>query len=60
MQGLVVSLMPLFLAVAMTVMKPGLMIPFLMSLKGVACMSVATLLVVVGWLLIRKITKIDV
>lgn len=60
MQGLIVSLMPLLLGAAMTVMKPGIMIPFLTSAKGVICVGVAVVLVFTGWLLIRKITKIDV
>ena len=60
MQGLIVSLMPLVLGAAMTVMKPGIMIPFLTSAKGAVCVGIAVVLVFTGWLLIRKITKIDV
>ncbi|MBR4654526.1 MAG: type II secretion system F family protein [Kiritimatiellae bacterium] len=60
LQGIVVSLMPLVLGIAMTVMKPGLMLPFLMSLKGAACVAVALTLIVCGWLAIRRITRIEV
>ena len=60
LQGIVVSAMPLLLGVAMTVMKPAMMLPFLMSLKGVVCIAIALTLVVCGWLVIRKITRIEV
>ncbi len=60
MQGIVVSLMPIVLGVAMTVMKPGLMMPFLTSLTGILCVLGALALVICGWLLIRKITRIEV
>ena len=60
LQGLVVSLMPLILCVIMTMMKPKLMIPFLTSLSGIACLLVASVMVFVGWLVIRKIVTIKV
>ncbi len=60
MQGIIVSCMPFLLGTAMAVLKPDIMIPFLTSLKGVACVSVAVGLVCVGWMIIRKIIKIDV
>ncbi len=60
LQGIVVSLMPIFLGLIMTLIRPGLMLPFLMSMTGVLCMSGMTVLIVVGWLMIRKIIKIDV
>ena len=60
MQGIIVSLMPLFLGIAMTVLKPEVMKPFLMSLKGMICVGVAAVLVTIGWLIIRKIIKIEV
>lgn len=59
-QGLIVSLMPLALGAILTVMKPGLMIPFFTSFAGMACVAAATGLVIAGWLLIRKIVRIDV
>ncbi len=60
LQGLVVSLMPVILCVIMTMMKPKLMIPFLTSFTGIACLLVASVLVFVGWLVIRKIVTIKV
>jgi len=60
LQGAVVSLMPFLLCIVMTAMKPEMMIPFLLSMKGIACLAVATVMVAVGWLLIRKIVTIKV
>ena len=60
MQGIIVSVMPLFLGVAMTILKPKLMLPFLCSLPGVASVVAVIVLITVGWLIIRKIIKIDV
>jgi tight adherence protein B len=39
LQGLIVSAMPVFLGAVMTAIKPGMMIPFLTSLTGVACIA---------------------
>ena len=60
MQGLIVSLMPLALGVILTAMKPGLMIPFFCSMAGVVAVAVVIVLITVGWLIIRKIIRIDV
>ena len=60
MQGIIVSVMPIFLGIVMTVLKPNLMIPFICSLTGVASIAAMVVLIVVGWLIIRKIIKIDV
>ena len=60
MQGIVVSMMPFFLGVVMTIIKPGLMVPFLCSALGVASVLAATGLVLVGWIFIRRIIRIDV
>lgn len=60
LQGLVVSFMPLVLGVALAVLKPGVMLPFVFSLPGAACIGLSLALVAAGWLIIRRITKIDV
>ena len=60
LQGIIVSLMPLFLGVVMTLIKPGLMIPFLTSAAGLLAVAAMCALIFVGWLMIRKIVKIDV
>ena len=59
-QGIIVSCMPLFLAFAMTLFKPDLMLPFITSGAGAACFLGAAALVGVGWIFIRKIIRIDV
>ncbi len=60
MQGLVVSAMPIFLGLVMTILKPKMMIPFLTSITGILAMVAMSVLIVIGWLMIRKIIKIDV
>ena len=60
LQGVVVSLMPIFLGFVMTLIRPGLMLPFLCSAVGVLSIVVTCALVTLGWLMIRKIIKIDV
>lgn len=60
MQGILVSAMPFLLAVAMIILKPQMMLPFLCSFIGVISCIVVFLLIIAGWLIIRKITKIDV
>ena len=60
MQGILVSLMPLILGVAMVMLKPEMMIPVLCSFTGVVSVLVVIALIVLGWFFIRKITKIDV
>ena len=60
LQGIVVSLLALALGGIMTVMKPDLMLPFLMSVKGAICIALMLVLVSGGWFLIRKITRIEV
>ena len=59
-QGIIVSVMPLLLGVAMTIMKPKLMLPFFCSLMGLGSIVAVIALITVGWLIIRKIIKIDV
>ena len=60
LQGIIVSLMPFFLCGVMTVMKPGMMIPFLTSLNGIICLAGASVMVMIGWIIIRKIVTIKV
>ena len=60
LQGLVVSVMPVFLGVVMTVIKPDLMLPFLLSPLGVGAVLAMFALIALGWLMIRKIIRIDV
>jgi len=60
LQGIIVSLMPFFLCGVMTVMKPGMMIPFLTSINGIVCLAGASVMVMIGWIIIRKIVTIKV
>lgn len=60
LQGLIVSAMPLFLGAVMTLIKPKMMIPFLTSSAGVLSVAGMLALIALGWLMIRKIIRIDV
>ena len=59
-QGIIVSLMPIFLGVVMTMIRPSVMIPFLTSPAGIGAVLVMFLLIALGWLVIRRIVRIDV
>ena len=60
LQGIIVSLMPFFLCGVMTVMKPGMMIPFLTSINGIVCLAGASVMVMIGWIIISKIVTLKV
>ena len=60
LQGIIVSAMPIFLGLIMTLIKPKMMIPFLTSATGVLSVLAMMALIAVGWLMIRKIIRIDV
>ena len=56
----ILSAMPLFLGLVMTLVKPGMMIPYLTSAFGLFSILAMCVLIFVGWLMIRKIIRIDV
>ena len=60
LQGVVVSLMPFVLGLLMTILRPGLMIPFLSSPAGMLAVLATCVLIAFGWLMIRRIVRIDV
>ena len=60
LQGVIVSLMPVFLGIVMTIIRPKLMLPFLASPVGALAVVATIALVTVGWMLIRKTIKIVV
>jgi len=60
LQGIIVSALPVFLGLVMTILKPGMMIPFFCSAVGVASVFAMIVLITLGWMIIRKIIKIDV
>jgi tight adherence protein B len=60
LQGIVVSCMPVVICIAMMIVDPDMMKPFMYSLQGIATMLVVGLLILAGGLVIRRIVNIDV
>ncbi|HAS82641.1 MAG TPA: hypothetical protein DCS43_08225 [Verrucomicrobia bacterium] len=60
LQGIVVGAMPLLIGGALMIVDPGMMLPFLQSLAGIAIMGIVAVLLTCGGLIIRKIVRIDV
>ncbi len=60
LQGIIVTLMPVLLAAAMTMIKKDIMIPFFKSMTGMVSIGGTALLIAMGWFFIRKIIRIDV
>lgn len=60
LQGIIVGLMPLAIAIALNVLQPAMFQPFLHSTTGIVVIAFAILLLVAGALAIRKIIRIDV
>jgi len=60
LQGVIVASMPAVLGVAMTFLKPGLMLPFFKSVNGMIAVGATVLLIAGGWFFISRIIKIDV
>ena len=60
LQGIVVSSMPAVIGIALFLIRPDLMVPFLHSGIGFACILTVVFLITCGALLIRKIVNIDV
>lgn len=59
MQGTVVGLLPLFLALVLLFMEPAAMHALFSTRAGAACIAVILALEVSGFLLIRRIVRID-
>jgi tight adherence protein B len=60
LQGFVVGSMPIVIGLALLIVDPGLMLPFVHSLTGVITIAGVVVLVTLGGLIIRKIINIDV
>jgi tight adherence protein B len=60
LQGIIVAAMPVVIAAALIVVDPDLMMPFLRSLTGVIVSAAVAVLIASGWLIIRKIIRIDI
>lgn len=60
LQGIILGAMPVFIGTVMTLVRPGLMLPFLHSPVGIVTLSTVAVLIALGALAIRKIIRIDV
>jgi tight adherence protein B len=60
LQGIVLGAMPAIIGVALFIVDPSLMGPFLHSRAGLAVIGVVIILVTLGGLWIRKIVRIDI
>lgn len=60
LQGIVVGIMPVIIAIALLIVDPGMMIPFLRSTAGMAIVAIVAILLFLGGVLIHKIVRIDV
>lgn len=60
LQGIVVGAMPVVIGIALTIVDPQLMLPFLHSSFGLGVIVAMTVLITLGGFVIRKIVAIDV
>jgi len=60
MQGIVLSLMPIGVGVALHILEPGLFGPFLRSPAGLLVLGAVAVLLGLGAWSIRKIVRIDI
>jgi tight adherence protein B len=60
LQGIVVGTMPVVIGIALMIVDPNMMLPFLHSVVGMAVIAAVIMLVAGGGLIIRKIINIDV
>jgi len=60
LQGIVVGLLPVFLAGVLYAMEPAPMLPLFVTFYGWATMAAIALLLLLGGLFIKKIVSIDV
>jgi tight adherence protein B len=60
LQGFIVSMMPVVIGVALSIVDPSLMTPFVHSVAGIVVMTGVVFLILCGGLIIRKIVNIDV
>lgn len=60
LQGIVAASMPVLLLFAMAMIDPEMVNKFVSSVAGIIALVIAAILILCGWLVIRKIIKIDV
>jgi tight adherence protein B len=57
--GMIISIMPIVVAVAMAIIHPGYFDPMLSSALGVALIFASILMLGLGWLVIRKVVDVE-
>lgn len=60
LQGIVVGAMPLIIGLALLIVDPAMMVPFLQSATGLMVMALVAVLLLCGAMMIRRIVRIDV
>jgi tight adherence protein B len=60
LQGWIVGAMPVIIGIAMMIVDPTLMLPFLHSRVGLVVIGAVAVLILAGGLVIRKIIRIDI
>ena len=60
LQGIIVSIMPIVIGVALMIVDPQMAAPFFQSAAGFFVMAAVAVLIALGGLVIRKIVNIDV
>ncbi len=60
LQGMVVGAMPIIILIALMIIDPDMMMPFVHSLFGIVVMGIVVALIAMGGLIISKIIDIDV
>jgi len=60
LQGIVVGMIPVFLMVVLFMLDPAMMMNFVTSLEGIAVLLLTVVLLLAGFVVIRKIVNIEV
>jgi len=60
MQAVIIALMPLLLMFIMSYIAPDMMAVFFNDIKGILLLIVTAIMVIIGFLIIKKITTIDI
>ncbi|MCC5845157.1 MAG: type II secretion system F family protein [Verrucomicrobia bacterium] len=60
LQGIVVGMIPIFLMIVLFMLDPAMMMNFVTSLEGIAVLLLTVVLLLAGFVVIRKIVNIEV
>jgi tight adherence protein B len=60
LQGIVVGMIPIFLLIVLFMLDPAMMMNFVTSLEGIAVLLLTVVLLLAGFVVIRKIVNIEV